>query len=68
MFVPGKAPTQDAIVCGEPEGVKTSMDAKPTFQAQSARGNIDHLKITGGMGIYRKESGADTAGERYTEF
>jgi hypothetical protein len=26
---------------------------KETFQAQSAPGNIDHLKITGGMGINR---------------
>ena len=28
------------------------------FQAQSARGNIDHLRITGGVGIFHKESAA----------
>jgi hypothetical protein len=29
-------------------------------QAQSAPGDIDHLKITGGMGIYHHESAAGT--------
>jgi hypothetical protein len=28
------------------------VDAKATFQAESTRGAIDHLKISGGMGIY----------------
>lgn len=30
------------------------MSGKPTSQAESARGAIDHLKITGGMGIFRQ--------------
>jgi hypothetical protein len=30
---------------------------KATFQAQSSPGDIYHLKITGGKGIYRRESG-----------
>jgi hypothetical protein len=31
-------------------------DVKATSQAQSATGDIDHLKITGGKGIYQQES------------
>jgi hypothetical protein len=34
----------------------TSPDAKATSQAQSAPGDTDHLKITGGKGIYQQES------------
>ena len=30
------------------------VDVKPTFHSQSIRGNIDHMKITGGMGIAMK--------------
>ena len=41
---------------GEPEGIMTSPDAKATSQAQSAPGDTDHLKITGGKGIYQQES------------
>jgi hypothetical protein len=54
--------TQDGMVRGEPEGVMTSPDAKPTFHSQSAPGYIDHLKITGGMGTSRQESAVDTVG------
>jgi hypothetical protein len=34
------------------------MDGKATFHSQSASGDIDHLKITGGVGIFHKESAA----------
>ena len=34
------------------------LSRKPTFQARSARGNINHLKTTGGVGIFHKESAA----------
>jgi hypothetical protein len=34
------------------------LDGKPTFHSQSASGDVDHLKITGGVGIFPKESAA----------
>jgi len=37
------------------------LDAKATFQAQSAPGDIDHLKITGGKGMV----GAEIVGKHY---
>jgi hypothetical protein len=36
------------------------MDGKATSQAESARGGIDHLKITGGMGISTAIEGCDS--------
>ena len=39
--------TQDGMVRGEPKGVITLPEVKPTSQAESIRGVIDHLKITG---------------------
>jgi hypothetical protein len=36
-----------------------------TSQAQSAPGDIDHLKISGGKGISRQKSAADTVGKHY---
>jgi hypothetical protein len=33
------------------------LDEQPTFQAQSAPGDIDHLKITGAKGISSKPTG-----------
>lgn len=41
------------------------LDVKATSQAEFIRGVIDHLKISGRMGIYRQESAADTAGKHY---
>jgi hypothetical protein len=53
------------MVRGEPEGVITSPDAKPTYHSQSAPGAIDHLEIAGGTGTSRQESAADIVGSHY---
>ena len=37
-------------------------DGKPTSQAESAPGDIDHLRITGGKGILQQESRLDAHG------
>ena len=46
---------------GRIEFGRRPLDAKATFQAQSAPGDIDHLKITGGKGIV----GAEIVGKHY---
>jgi hypothetical protein len=34
------------------------VDVKPSYHSQSVRGNIDHSKITGGVGTFHKETAA----------
>jgi hypothetical protein len=45
--------------CASPELIRASFMG--SFQAQSAPGDIDHLKITGGKGIV----GAEIVGKHY---
>jgi hypothetical protein len=44
---------------------RRSLGGKPTYHSQSDRGNIDHLKITGGDGDFSQGIGGGAIGKHY---